>query len=77
MEEIFEKIRKYNHWDGLTFNSGFTRDIYLAQIQKFIGNKLVKVIVGQRRTGKSYILRQIIDSLINQGVCPFNIFYLN
>ena len=37
----------------------------------------LKVIVGQRRTGKSYILRQIANDLIANGVHPHNIFYLN
>lgn len=78
MEATFQKIRKYNYWDGQTFSTGFRRESYLQKIQKFIGNKLVKVIVGQRRTGKSYVLRQIMDFLINnQGVNPLNIFYLN
>jgi predicted AAA+ superfamily ATPase len=78
MEATFQKIRKYNYWDGQTFSAGFRREDYLQKIQKYIGNKLVKVIVGQRRTGKSYVLRQIMDFLVkNQGVNPSNIFYLN
>jgi len=78
METTFEKIRKYNYWNGQTFHVGFSREDYLQKIQKYIGNKLVKVIVGQRRTGKSYVLRQIMDFLVkNQDVNPSNIFYLN
>jgi hypothetical protein len=34
-------------------------------------------LVGQRRTGKSYILRQIAHRLIEGGVDPRNIFYVN
>jgi predicted AAA+ superfamily ATPase len=38
---------------------------------------LVKVIIGQRRTGKSYLLRQSDLHLIENGVPSKNIFYLN
>ncbi len=78
MKTIFEKIKKYNIWEGLQYNLGFERDVYLEQIKKYLGNKLIKVIVGQRRVGKSYILRQIINYLISKhDVNPNNIFYLN
>ena len=78
MNTIFEKIRKFNRWDGAGFNNGFKRDYYLSLVQNYIGNKLVKVIVGQRRCGKSYLLRQIIDYLISdENVNPKNIFFLN
>lgn len=49
----------------------------LNSIRSYCDNKLVKVIVGQRRSGKSYILRQIANDLITNGVHPHNIFYLN
>lgn len=78
MKNIFGKIKKYNPWGGLNFNLGFKRTSYLEKISGYIGNKLIKVIVGQRRTGKSYVLRQIMNILItDQSVNPKNIFYLN
>ena len=41
-------------------------------------NNLVKVLIGQRRSGKSYILRQIASSLVSErGVNPANILYIN
>ncbi len=78
MEQIFNKIRKYNWWENQKFNIGFKRQLYLGNILKYVGNKLIKVLIGQRRVGKSFILRQIIDFLIfNKKVDPNNIFYLN
>jgi predicted AAA+ superfamily ATPase len=56
---------------------GLTRENYLEKINGFIGNRLIKVLVGQRRSGKSYLLRQIIHSLIIKGVNPVNILYIN
>ncbi len=78
MQAIFEKIRTYNVWNGKFYNTGYERSEYLNTITKYIGNKLIKVLVGQRRVGKSYVLRQIINYLTSvKGVNPQNIFYLN
>jgi len=60
------------------FNIGFNREIYLDRIAHATGNRLIKVIVGHRRSGKSYIIRQFIRNLIYiNEVNPKNAFYLN
>ncbi len=58
-------------------NQGFIRHSYLQKITPFLGNRLIKVLVGQRRTGKSYLLRQLMTELVNQGVKPSQILYIN
>lgn len=78
MQSLFDRIRAYNVWDGQSYNTGYERSEYLNTITKYIGNKLIKVLVGQRRVGKSYVLRQIINYLTSvKGVNPQNIFYIN
>ncbi len=77
MSEYFDKLRKYNFWNGESVRVGTRRDFYLSKIEGYTGNSLVKVLVGQRRAGKSYLLRQIIDKLIVSGTDSANIFYLN
>jgi predicted AAA+ superfamily ATPase len=77
MDEKFESLRKYNFWEGNVPESGFVREDYTGKIFDYTGNRLVKVLVGQRRAGKSYILRQIACKLIHSGVNPQNIFYIN
>ena len=78
MKKIFDRIRKYNCWDGQAFKTGFYRNIYLDTICNYLDNKLIKVLVGQRRVGKSYILRQIMNYLVEKKqISPQNIFYLN
>ena len=71
MQQIFENIRKYNIWDGQLLEIGYERSEYLEKISEYIGTQLIKVLVGQHRVGKSYILRQIINLLTTQhGVKP-------
>ena len=77
MTENIAKIAKFNFWNSNFPDLGYLREEYLKKIQQFTGNKLVKVLVGQRRTGKSYLLRQIIGQLIQSGVPPQNTFYIN
>jgi len=77
MIETFEKLKKYNYWNDERINVGFLREIYLNRINKYLNNDLIKVVIGQRRTGKSYLLRQIMDQFIQCGVNRKNIFYLN
>jgi uncharacterized protein len=77
MKESFESIRKFNFWDQQIPNLGFIRTAYTDKIMSYVGNKLVKVLVGQRRSGKSYLLRQIANQLITNGVDSKNIFYIN
>ena len=57
---------------------GLIRTAYTDRLHAFIGNRLVKVLIGQRRAGKSYILRQIASELISKrDVSPNNILYVN
>ena len=53
------------------------RNIYLAKIKPFINKNVIKVIVGQRRVGKSYLLFQIMDELIKKGAKKDDIIYIN
>ncbi len=46
-------------------------------ISQYLGNKLIKVLTGQRRVGKSYILRQIAMQLVHSGVNADNILFIN
>ena len=70
-------IRKYNFWDENLIDLGYPRTFYTDKIGQYIDNQLIKVLVGQRRAGKSYILRQIASQLISSGTPPHNILYIN
>lgn len=77
MEENFGSLKRYNFWDGNVPQLGFLREHYTNNIFNYTNNRLIKVLVGQRRAGKSYILRQVAHQLITNGINPKNIFYIN
>lgn len=53
------------------------RQDYIEKIKPFINNHIIKVLIGTRRSGKSTILKQIIDSLLNDGIPQENIVWIN
>ena len=53
-----------------------SRQTYIAKIEPFIDKQIVKVLVGHRRVGKSYILYQLI-ALIEKTNIKNNIIYIN
>lgn len=78
IKNTFDKAKRYNNWEGATIKTGYERKDYLEKITEYVNTKLVKVLVGQRRAGKSYLLRQIMNFLISdQKVNPKNIFFVN
>jgi len=53
-----------------------SRPVYTDRIKPFIDKEIIKVISGQRRVGKSYILFQLID-FIRLSNPSANIIYIN
>ena len=74
---MLDQIRKYNLWDGNVLELGFLRTNYTDKIHSATGNRLVKVLIGQRRAGKSFVLRQLAKRLMDDGVTAQNILYIN
>jgi len=53
------------------------REAYMSRIRPFIGNELIKVLTGIRRSGKSVMLELIQHELTAQGVDPSQFVKLN
>jgi len=73
----FEQIKAVNYWEKAPQHVGFIRESYLTAVVSYIGSQLLKVLIGQRRSGKSTILKQVISALLKQGTPKQNILYLN
>lgn len=53
-----------------------TRDLYLQKVQPHVGKPVIKVITGHRRSGKSYLLLNIVE-FIRQTDPVANIIFIN
>lgn len=53
------------------------RDLYLNRISSLIDKDIIKIIVGVRRCGKSYMFNLIIEELLKRGIDKENILLIN
>lgn len=50
---------------------------YSSWLEKSAENRLIKAVIGFRRSGKSFILKMLSKSLLAKGIPLSNVFYLN
>ena len=53
------------------------RELYLSRIRPFIGNELIKILTGIRRSGKSVMLELIKEELMERGVSKSQFISIN
>jgi len=58
------------------FKNVFPREKYMKKLRPFYTSDIIKVITGIRRCGKSFILKGIINELLNAGVLDSQIIYI-
>ena len=58
------------------FAKVYPREKYLSKIRPFFDSDIIKVIIGIRRCGKSFILKGIINELRSNGVNETDIIYI-
>ncbi|RKY51936.1 MAG: ATP-binding protein [Candidatus Neomarinimicrobiota bacterium] len=64
------------HWVGRRYQSGVEREL-LAEVLKLLDIDHILAISGVRRCGKSFLLKQIINKLLDKAVPPENILLIN
>ena len=60
----------------IMFNNVYPREKYLKKIHPFYDSDIIKVITGIRRCGKSFILKAIMNELIDRGIPKTQIIYI-
>ncbi len=74
--EIIKILEDWNFWSK-ELNTGINRDLYLDVLKKMLAGEQIKVITGARRSGKSFIMRQLAKYLIGGSVGKSNILIVN
>jgi len=74
--EIIEILQDWNFWKR-DLEAGIKRPIYLNKLKGFLKTGQIVTITGARRVGKSFLMRQLIRSLITDGVDRNNILMVN
>ncbi len=53
------------------------RKKYLKQIEGYINTPIIKILTGMRRSGKSCLMKLLIEKLKNDGILDSHIIYIN
>jgi len=74
--EIFAILKDWNFWSQ-EMETGITRSLYLSSLLRLLPANNVLVITGVRRSGKSFLMRQLAKSLTEEGVKKEEILIVN
>ncbi|MDP2951141.1 MAG: ATP-binding protein [bacterium] len=74
--EIIKILNDWNFWRK-DINAGVKRSFYLKRLKNLLASRQVIVITGARRSGKSFIMRQLALDLMEKGVAKKNILIIN
>lgn len=77
ISEIIKILDRWNFWNQ-KIDTGIRRRFYLDKLNRYLKIPEIVALTGVRRSGKSTIILQLIESLIqNKNVKPQNTLYVN
>ncbi len=76
VNQILSILQDWNFWKK-DVETGIKRERYLNLALKYLKTNVVLAIIGVRRSGKSYLMRQLAKELIEKGVEKNNILIVN
>jgi len=74
--QLLSSLASWNSWDAPSPFVGLPRDI-TSDIFPFIGRPEALVLTGMRRCGKSTVMYQLIEKLVDNGVDRRSILFVN
>lgn len=75
-EQIIETLILWNFWEK-DIDTGIIREGYLTRLKSYLTTDEIVTLTGVRRAGKSTLLLQLIDKLIQDDVPRNNTIYVN
>ncbi len=74
--KILELLEEWNFWKK-EIEPGVKRETYLNLSSRFLRPNVVLALVGVRRSGKSYLMRQLARNLVEKGCRKEEILFIN
>lgn len=76
-DELLDIISPFNFWER-NLETGYLREKYLDRFEDYLKIPSTTVAVtGVRRSGKTYLCRQMIQRLIEKGIDPRSTIFIN
>ena len=74
--EIIEVLRDWNLWEN-PLEEGIARPDYVGKMREQLASGQVLIVTGARRSGKSFLMRQLASSLCREGVTKERTLFVN
>lgn len=74
--ELLQILQDWNFWT-VEQDIGVPRPEYVASLRRLLETNQILTVTGPRRAGKSVLMRQAAKTLIDEGVKPANILFVN
>lgn len=74
--EITDILKDWNFWEK-PWEEGVSRPFYLEKMRGFLNTGQVLIITGARRSGKSFLMKQLASSLCKEGIEKKDILFIN
>lgn len=74
--EILNILEDWNFWKK-DLDTGIKRDFYIGELKKMLLTEQIIAIVGARRSGKSFIMKQLAKELTENGIDKNQILIIN
>lgn len=74
--EIKAILEDWNFWNN-SWEEGVLRPFYVEKMASFVDSGQVLVVTGARRSGKSFLMKQLASLLHKKGIAKKNILFIN
>ena len=75
---IFEILRDQNYWfKDFTHEEYIEREHYMGKMKELLHSKSITIVTGPRRAGKTVLLKQTINEMVEDGVDREQVLYLD
>lgn len=74
--ELIAILEEWNFWKKQP-DTGIERSAYLNKLEKFVMTNQITAIIGARRSGKSFVMKQFVKRMINAGLNKNNTLMVN
>lgn len=75
--QIIDVLKNWNIWGGVNLARDTVPRLSLPEISHFIPDRQILAMIGIRRAGKSTLMFQLMEELVNRGTDEKDLLYVN
>ena len=75
--QIIDVLKNWNIWGGVNLAQDTVPRLSLPEISRFFPDRQILALIGIRRSGKSTLMFQLMEELVNQGTDEKCLLYVN